>query len=65
MITQLREVRLARQSAKVAQKDQQKPPAPVVQELMDVAVAVMKRERDGGLAGQVFHGYLSGMGFAA
>jgi len=65
MITQLREVRLARQSAQMAEKDHQKPTAPVVGEVMDVAVAVVKRERDSGLACQVFHGHLPGICFAA
>ncbi len=55
MITQLRDVRPARQSAKMTMKHQQKPIALVVVEMVNIAVAVAKAERDSGFAGQVFH----------
>jgi hypothetical protein len=61
MITQLRDMRLAWQSAKMTMKDHQKPAVLVVMEVVDVAIAVVKGERESGRACQVFHGCLPGV----
>jgi hypothetical protein len=58
MITQLRDVRPARESAEVAMKHHQEPTFPVVFEKVNLAVAVSKFERDGRFSRQVTHGLL-------
>jgi hypothetical protein len=55
MITQLRDVRPARESAEVAMKHHQKPTSPVVFEKMTLAVDVSKFERYGRFSRQVTH----------
>ena len=62
MITQLRDVRAARQSAKVAMKNHQEPVSPVVIETVNFAVAVPKVERHGGFSRQISMGIQSGHG---
>jgi hypothetical protein len=58
MITQLRDVRPARKSAKVAMKHHQKPTSPVVFEKVSFSAAVSKVERYGRSSRQVIHGLL-------
>jgi hypothetical protein len=55
-ITQLRDVRPARESAEVAVKHHQQPTSTVLLEVVTPAGTVPKMERDGGLPGQVAHG---------
>jgi len=62
MLTQLREVRPAGESAKVAMKNHQEPPATVIIELVEMAIAVVEAEGDRRLVRQVFHGCLLGFG---
>jgi hypothetical protein len=59
VFTQLRDVRPARQSAKVAVKYQQEPTSCVVLETMALAFAVLNHERYGWLARQVVHSCFS------
>lgn len=56
MITQLRDVRPARESAEVAMKHHQKPTSPVVFEKVSFAVAVLKLERYRRFSRQITHG---------
>ena len=62
MLTQLREVRPAGESAEMAMENHQKPHAPVIIELVDMAIAIVQAERDSRLVRQVFHGCLLGFG---
>ena len=55
MITQLRDVRPARKSAKVAMKHHQKPTSPVVFEKVCFSAAVSKVERYGRFSCQITH----------
>jgi hypothetical protein len=59
MITQLRDVRPAGQSAEVAVKHQQQPAPAVVRENMNSTATVPKFERDGRFPRQLVHGVLS------
>jgi hypothetical protein len=56
MITQLRDVRPAGESAKVAMIHHQKPTSPVVFEKMSFSAAVSKVERYGRFSCQITHG---------
>jgi len=60
MITQLRDMCLARQSAEVTMEDHQKPTAIEVMEMVYIAIAVVKGERNCRFVCQIFHGYLLG-----
>jgi hypothetical protein len=55
MITQLRDMGSARQSAKMAVKNQQKPIPLVVFKMMATALAVSKAESNSGLSCQILH----------
>lgn len=59
MITQLRDVRPAGQSAEVAVKHQQQPAPAVVRENMNSTATVPKFERNGRFPRQIVHGVLS------
>ena len=56
MITQLRDVRPARESAKVAMKYHQEPTPPVFLETVNPSVDVFQLERYGGFSRQITHG---------
>jgi len=62
MITQLRDVRPAGQSAKVAMKHQQQPAPTVVRENMNSTTTVPKFEGNGRFPRQLVHRVLSRMG---
>jgi hypothetical protein len=55
-ITQLRDVRPARESAEVAMKHHQQPTSTVLLKAVTLAGTVPKSEGDGGLSGEVNHG---------
>jgi hypothetical protein len=59
MITQLRDVRPAGQSAEVAVKHQQQPAPAVVRENMNSTATIPKFERNGRFPRQIVHGVLS------
>jgi hypothetical protein len=61
MITQLRDVRPARESAEVAMKHHQKPPSSVIFEKVTLAVDVSKFERYGRFSCHMIHGLLPRM----
>jgi hypothetical protein len=62
LITQLRDVRAAGESAEVAMKHHQQPTPPVVFEKVDFPAAVPKVERHGRFSRQITHGWLRGNG---
>jgi hypothetical protein len=55
MITQLRDMGSARQSAKMAVKNHQKPIPLVVSKIMATTLAVSKAESNSGFSCQIFH----------
>jgi hypothetical protein len=55
MITQLHDMGSARQSAKMAVKNHQKPTSPVVFEMMAATFAVPKTESNSGFSCQIVH----------
>jgi hypothetical protein len=57
MITQLRDMGSARQSAEMAMENHQKPISLVAFKVMAMTFAVSNVERNSRFSGQVFHGY--------